>query len=535
MKKNILYIWLLICTFSIISCSDFLEFEPYGQPNDLTNMTDGQAMQSVYSLFYWQYREGTMGRGFMWFENCSDNLITGRTQAEAQNIKNFADNGSNGRDVRDNWPQMYQTIRYANNLILSIPAANKLTPKVKDNVLGHAYFMRGFAYLWLAPWYGDNGPNGGIPIVTEKTIPVVTENTNLEEIDVPRPASVLDNYEMIIEDLRKASELLPWFDELPKNEWGLMHKTAAWSLMARAALYAAQFDAKYYDQVIEYTNLVIASKKHDLLPQYADVFLMKNNWSKEYIMSVTSNEIDGSKFPGVIFQNGGFGLYTTWGYFQPTLELYNAYEPGDKRLKATIAAPGDTIEFIGKEIVWAVNPSSVSSPSAMTFCKYLDPFKAADAVGKTVNPNSDNGTTDLNIPLMRYADVLLMKAEALIWKNGEGDATAKELIDDIRERAGLPRNSAATKAELKNERRCEFALEFGVFRHLDLVRWGDAKEVYSKPLHGFKVTLEDEKISNLDIIEVWPARSFDPSKHHVFPIPTREIAKGKNLKQNLGY
>lgn len=527
MKKNFISICLFICTFSMISCGDFLEFEPYGQPNDLSNLTDGQAMQTVYSLFYWQYREGTTGRGFMWYENCSDNLITGRTQSEAQNIKNFTDNGGSGRDVRDNWPQMYQTIRYSNEIIATVPASTKLSQKVKNNVIGHAYFMRGFAYLWLAPWYGDNGPNGGIPIVTE--------NTKLEDIDVPRPASVLDNYKMIIEDLQKASELLPWFNEIPKSEWGLMHKTAAWSLMARAALYAAQYDASYYNKVIEYTNLVIDSKNHELLPQYSDVFLMKNNWSKEYIMSVTSTEIDGAKFPGVLFQNGGFGYYNTWGYFQPTLELFNAYEPGDKRRKATIAAPGDTLQFIGRQIIWAVNPSSVSSPSAMTFCKYLDPFKAADAVGKTVNPNSDNGTTDLNIPLVRYADVLLMKAEALIWKNGEGDATAKELINDIRERAGLPRNSAATKAQLKNERRCELALEFGVSRHLDLVRWKDAKEVYSKPLNGYKVTLSNGIISKQDVIQVWPARTFDPAKHHVFPIPTREIAKGINLKQNLGY
>jgi hypothetical protein len=103
--------------------------------------------------------------------------------------------------------------------------------------------MRGFSYLWLAPWYGDNGPNGGIPIVTE--------NTPIDEIDVARPASVLENYDMIIEDLEKAADLLPWFDEIPQAEWGLMHKTAAWSLMARAALYAAQYDPSYYEKVIQ--------------------------------------------------------------------------------------------------------------------------------------------------------------------------------------------------------------------------------------------------------------------------------------------
>jgi len=523
MKKNIIIIILVLIGMNFSSCKKFLEFEPYGQPNQLSNLTDDQAMQAVYSLFYWQYREGTMGRGFMWFENCSDNLITGRSQAEAQNIKNFIDNGSNSRDVRDNWPQMYQTINYCNQLIKAAPTADKLSPAVRNNVLGHAYFFRAFAYLWLAPWYGDNGPNGGIPIVTE--------NTTIDNIDVPRPESVMANYTMIIEDLEKASELLPYFDEIPSAEWGLMHKTAAWALMARAALYAAQYDNTYYDKVIEYTDRVINSGKHSLVPNYADVFKIENNWSREYIMSVTSTEIDGAKLPGVIFQNGGFGIYNTWGYFQPTLELYNAFEAEDTRRAATILAPGEKVQFVGNEIIWAVNPSSVSSPSALTFRKYLEPFAAADAVGTTVNPNSDNGTTDLNIPIVRYSDVLLMKAEALIWQGKNGD----EPMNRVRIRAGLTPKINATKADLKNERRCEFALEFGVFRHLDLVRWGDAKDAYAQPLHGYKVNLGGNGIESLEVIEVWPARTFNPLVHHVFPIPAREVAKSKNLTQNKGY
>lgn len=523
MKTKIIILVLCCSVFGLGSCKKFLDLEPYGQPAELSNLSDGQAMQAVYALFDWQYREGTTGRGFMWYENCSDNFVTGRTQAEAQNIKNFVDNGSTGRDVRDNWPRMYETINYANNLLRAAPTATKLSEKVKNKVLGHAYFMRGFSYLWLAPWYGDNGPNGGIPIVTEET--------PIDEMDVLRPASVLENYDMIIADLQKASDLLPWFDELPQNEWGLMHKTAAWALMARAALYAAQFDASYYDKVIEYTGRVINSGKHSLVPTYKGVFEIENNWSPEYLMSITSTEIDGCKLPGVIFQNGGFGMYNTWGYYQPTVELVNAFEPDDQRKKVTIVAPGDTIQFVGNQIVWAVNPSSVSSPTALTIGKYLAPFRDADAVGKTVNPDSDNGTTDLSIPIIRYADVLLMKAEALIWKGQNGD----DPLNEVRERAGLDPITNATKADLKNERRCEFVLEHGVYRHLDLVRWGDAKDVYAQPLHGYKVNLSGNTITSLDIKEVWPARTFNPSVHHVFPIPNREIAKGVNLKQNLGY
>ena len=525
MKKITLITVAIVSVFT--SCNDFLEFEPYGQPADLGSLSDEQAMQTVYALYEWQYREGTTGRGFFWYENASDNMVTGRTQAEAANIKNFIDNGSTSRDVRDNWPQMYQTVNYANGIISQIPASTSISDATKNIVLGNAYFWRGFAYLWLAPWYGDDGPNGGIPIVTE--------NTTIEEIDVPRPASVLENYRMIIADMEKASEYLPYFEDIPTSDWGLVHKTAAWGFAARAALYAAQYDASFYDVAIAYADKVIGSQKHRLLDNYTDVFEIENNWSTEYIYSVTSNEIDGSKWPGISFQNGGFGYYNTWGYFQPTLELYNAFEAGDERRAATIVAPGDHVSFIGNDITWQVNPSSTSSPTGMTLGKYLAPFRAADAIGKTVNPDGNNMTTDLNVPLMRYAELLLIKAEALIWKNGEGDPVAKELINDIRERAGLARDSEATKAQLKNERRVEFAFEFGVWRHLDLVRWGDAQATYAQPLHGYKVNLADGAISSLEEIEVWPARQFNPLVHHVFPIPVREIATSENLEQNNGY
>lgn len=535
MKKSYIFTTIVFISILLSSCNSFLEQEPYGQPNSLKDVTDEKALQAVYALYDWQYREGTTGRGTMWYENCSDNFITGRSQSEAQKIKDFTDNGSHSRDVRDSWPRMYQTINYANNIIREIPHANRMTTKGRNLVLGHAHFFRAFSYLWLSPWYGDNGPNGGIPIVGE--------NLPVEEMDLVRPKSVLQNYDQIIADFKKAAGLLPYFEEIPKNQWGLMHKTAAWALIARAALYASQYDSKYYDVVIEYADSVINSGRHELLPNYADVFEIENNWSKEYLMSITSTQIDGCKLPGVIFQNGGFGLYNTWGYFQPTLELLNAFEKGDSRRKVSLVIPGDTIQFIGKKIVWAVNPSSVSSPSAMTIGKYLAPFRKEDCVGNTVNSDSDNGTTQLNIPMVRYADVLLMKAEALIWKNGEGNTEAKKLLNTIRKRAGLPEDSQATKAQLKNERRCEFVLEIGVYRHLDLVRWGDAKDAYSKALHGYKVTLKEEGegkekktvIDKLDVVEVWEKRTFDPNINHVFPIPAREIAKGVNLKQNKGY
>ena len=81
----------------------------------------------------------------------------------------------------------------------------------------------------------------------------------------------------------------------------------------------------------------------------------------------------------------------------------------------------------------------------------MAPFESADCIGKTLNPSGNNASNTLGVTLIRYADVILMKAEALIWTKGEGNPEAIELINQIRQRAGLPLNSHATKDQLKNE------------------------------------------------------------------------------------
>lgn len=201
--------------------------------------------------------------------------------------------------------------------------------------------------LWLSPYYGDNGPNGGIPIILDTTEPAA--------MDSPRPASVLQNYDQIISDLREAGERLPLFSQLAPQEYGMPHKAAAWAFAARAALYAAQFDAKYYDTVIEMCDKVMGltgADKRELFDDgtdkaFANLWRKQQNFGSEYIFSLLGSAVDGPKFHGMSFQNGGWGLYNHWGYFQPTLSLWNAFESGDTRRDATIIYPGQTIRFMG--------------------------------------------------------------------------------------------------------------------------------------------------------------------------------------------
>ena len=96
-------------------------------------------------------------------------------------------------------------------------------------------------------------------------------------------------------------------------------------------------------------------------------------------------------------------------------------------------------------------------------------------------------------------------------------------INMIRNRAGLSSITNASMTELKNQRRCEFAGEWAD-RHRDLVRWGDAQAVYAQPLHGYSGAV------------IWPARTFDPAKDNVWPVPQTEIDNsGGIIKQNAGW
>ena len=319
MKKILMNICLAVSVLSFSGCSDFLDRESYGR--DTSWKTDEDVMKAVYALYYFvspNWSEQICGRGHMWFECASDNILIGRDRPAVDEIREFRMSPSNDNDVSRVWEVMYQNVAKANNIIKMVPDM-KLDQGYKSQAVGTAYFFRGFAMLWLSPYYGDNGPNGGIPIILDTTEPAA--------MDSPRPASVLQNYDQIISDLREAGKRLPLFSQLAPEEYGMPHKAAAWALAARAALYAAQFDAKYYDTVIEMCDKVMGltgADKRELFDDgtdkaFANLWRKQQNFGCEYIFSLLGNAVDGPKFHGMSFQNGGWGLYNHWGYFQPTL------------------------------------------------------------------------------------------------------------------------------------------------------------------------------------------------------------------------
>ena len=541
MKKILMNICLAVSVLSFSGCSDFLDRESYGR--DTSWKTDEDVMKAVYALYYFvspNWSEQICGRGHMWFECASDNILIGRDRPAVDEIREFRMSPSNDQDVQEVWGVMYQNVAKANNIIKLVPDLG-ITPSVKKLALGSAYFFRGFSMLWIVPYYGDD-TNGGIPIILD--------TTPMDAMDSPRPDHVLKNYDQIIQDFRDAAEELPYFSELSADQYGLPHKAAAWAFAARAALYAAQYDQSYYDIVIEMCDKVMsltgADKRSlyiepsDKSKSFANLWRKEQNHSSEYIFSLEGDVTNGARYHGVTFVNAGWGLYNTWGYYTPSKELWDAFEEGDQRREATILYPGNHVRFMGRDITFggyctdgSITSYTTSHVSAgLINQKFISPWETGSY--SEVSNQRDKLWNTLNCCLMRYADVMLMKAEALIWTKGEGDAEAKNLLDDIRERAGLPRDSRDTQAPIQNARRCELAFEFQPSRHIDVVRWGLAEEYYSKPLHSVVSKMVDGRIETEEV-EVYPGRTFNPTYNKVFPIPQTAFNGTVNLTQNKGY
>lgn len=503
MKHIIKNIVLSLAGISMLAaCNKKLEITPEGSPTSGNFwQTEADAISASNAMYDQFDNENFYGRGYWWFINASDDMVTGRVKAEGDNIKNFSSDFIGGSYTETQWKMRYIVIKRANDVILHVPAIT-MDEALKNRILGEAYFFSGLMYFELAYTYGDE--RAGVPVINRDSIS--------GDKPIPRSANVNIVYDYVEKELKQAAALLPYFETYGTETYGRPHKTAAYAFLSKMFLYK-----KDYANAEKYADSVILSGKHQLLDNFADVFTIANNWTGEYIWSVYSNAKSpggwGSILPGVMLENKGWGKYNGWGYYMPTKELYDAYEFGDKRREATILKPGDHFTFYGEDQTYA----SSNSLSGFQFRKYMEPFSYAGGVH--LSPNGDHPTTDLNLPLIRYAEVILIKAEAKLMQSKNADAE----INMIRHRAGLADTTNADMNELKIQRRCELAGEWAN-RHTDMVRWGDAQAAYAKPLHGATGNV------------VWPARTFDPKKHNVWPVPRTEVTSSNGIvKQNVGW
>lgn len=531
----------LVCS----SCSDFLDVQPEGDATTTQYFTnDQQAIDAIDGLYERFHQEGCYGRELFWEQGAACDVVWGRTRGyPTLATLNYTGDESPLRDV---FSRMYSTMSRANwviDCLLDKEATTALTD-VEKRSLGEAYFNRAWAHYIIAYRYGTD--KQGVPFVRYEDF----ENGYDNSIP-PQRASVMENYQLIIDDMDKAIEYLPRFEEYDVDNRGRAHDAAAVAFKAKTYAYWATWDAGKWDKVIEMVNLLETSYGRGLAATFAELFSsdFSDFWTAEYLWTIPGNGGStggGSEFPGVILENKGWGLYNGWGQNKPSLDLYEEMAKdgaGNDRLVRTILEYGQEFQFFGETRRFY---SEADLEAGFMINKYMDPFKHANAAEEGyVNTNGDWPTARINFPIIRFAEMLLFRAEAYLMTAQADKATAD--LNRLRLRSNLePLAGTATMADLYHERRCELAFEFT--DHLfDLKRWhrssnAEIKALASKELNAHPRVRNYEDRGNPD--SNWteaPYADYITKNTYsdymmVFPYPSEQVTKSNGeLKQNEGY
>jgi hypothetical protein len=416
---------------------------------------------------------------------------------------------------------------------------------VETRSLGEAYFMRGMLHFLVAYRYGTD--KQGVPFVRyEDTDGEFDYNTV-----PPQQKSVVDDYKYIIEDMDNAIAYLPKFEDYDADNRGRAHQAAAVAYKAKVYAYWATWDESQWSNVIKMVDLLETGYSRALAPSLDVVFSsdFKDFWNSEYIWSIPStggSNNGGVEFPGVVLENKGWGVYNGWGQIKPSLDIYEEMEKdgaGNDRLRRSILEYDQEFQFFGKTMYFS---SSSDLEAGFQINKYMDPFKYenADKAGY-VSTNGNWPTARLNFPLIRFAEMMLFRAEAYIM-TGE-PAKALDDLNLIRKRSNLaPLTTTPTMADLYHERRCELAFEFT--DHLfDLKRWHRSsnaviRDLAEQELNAHpRVRIYENRDDPTSPFKVGDYADYqNKSKYQdymmVFPYPSTLITKSNGLlKQNEGY
>lgn len=407
-------------------------------------------------------------------------------------------------DFRNSWAMHYSAIGRANFALEGLRASD-IPESVKNQLMGEVLFLRGYHYFFLVRAFG------GVPLIT-------TSETTDENL-YPTRASAEEVYQQVFADLKEAAEKLPPFSS---QKPGYASKGAAQGILARAyLLHAENSNTADFQQVCTITKDIISSGQHTLLPKPSDVFVAANEKHSEWMFAYPASGVGG---------NTQQIMYLTFPNNLNNQPNTFTADPNDLFGRASMSHLVDTLMFDdifdkARDLRW----------QAWTWEKYIHPTTNKVTMFKQASPaltkyfeftpgNVDYQISYLDMPILRYADVLLMAAEAC---NEVGDqGYAAEQLNKVRVRAGLSPVSGLSKEAFRDvvleERRRELFGE-GLARY-DLIRRGrylDHAELLLA--QGLIVT------GNLTITNEHGPRTL------LYPIPQEELDRNPKLTQNPGY
>jgi starch-binding outer membrane protein, SusD/RagB family len=484
-RSCILLSILAIITLPVACGKKFLEEPPRKVTiNDLINNPQDGAQRligAVYNKLYdWEEHSFSwIGITSITSDDADKGSDPGDTGADKNELDNFTFNPS-AISFLEVWESNFKGIGRATYALKFLPEMN-LTPQDRSRYTSEAKMLRAYFYFNLVRTFG------GVPKIDK----VLGSEAEIESASAK--VSAAEIYAFIESDLNDAITGLPV--TIPVAERGRVSKGAAQALLAKVYLYESK-----WSQAKTMTDAVVGSGQYSLLPDYSMIWREAGEFSSESIWEVNAIGVTPAKgIEGYFVVQaprgpGGLG----WGFNTPTQDLVNAYEPGDVRKAATIIFSGQTL--------WDGFVTNSGAPNPR--------YNYKSYVSKTQETfNGDDWNSNKNLRILRYGEVLLIKAE--VENELNNIPAAQNALNLVRNRAGLPNTTAVTKTDLRDaiwkERRVEMAFEHD--RMFDLHRTGRAGAVLRA--HG---------------------KNYISPKHDLFPIPQREIdlSNGK-LIQNTGY
>jgi len=485
-RKNIIGICLLgVLLISISSCSDdFIDVQSNDQNSEdfFNSEQDYQdALIAAYDLLQSSYLNVLMG------EIASDNTLAGGESATdvagIQQVDDMIHTPVNAQ-LRDIWGWMFAGVNRANFIM---EFKDKTEFSGKNEVLAQTRFLRAYYYFELVKWFGD------VPLVVDQRLLFG------DQFEVDRTPKA-DVYAQIEADLIFASANLPYI----QAETGRVTKGAAEALLGKAYLYQNKFN-----EAANVLETLITNGPHDLIVDFSTMFENDNENTIESVFEVQYTDVEGAGFGCLQCSEGnvavgfnGIRNYTGpdfesgFSFNVPTQEVYNEFEDGDLRRDVAIL----DID------AWAIQTGATFSVGFEHTGYYNKKYISRQG---DLNTGDANLTNPNNYRAIRFADVLLMAAEALN-RGGIDDARARTYLNRVRSRAGLAEvtlSGTPLENAIYHERRVELVGEGHHF--FDLVRTGRA----AQEIDGFVA-----------------------GKNELFPIPAIEIQlTGNRWAQNPGY
>jgi starch-binding outer membrane protein, SusD/RagB family len=516
-------------------------------PSDrFTELTFWQSAENVNNALNNIYRSIYSSQAFFYNDALSDNAfskLAGSTNVDAIASGNFTPSLPR---FQSDWGFYYGGIKSCNVFLENVDKNTVLTDAVKDRMKAETRFIRAWHHFNLMKWWGD--------------VPLLGKDITPDEAKIIERSAKADVLKFILDELDAVTAVLPAKAQYEDADNGRITKGAALGLKARVLLYEGNRMAEVVAVCEQLMNGQAGN--YALVSNYTDLFVDKtiNKKNNESIFSLQF--VPTLKTWGEYIDFAPISAGARTGGMSPTQELVNDYimlngkaiaEAGsgydendpyanrDPRLTASIVydkypwknADGSTQTIYIKPGSTPAGQSSANeystagqgSATGYYWRKYWDPNFTAPGI-----------SSGLNLHLIRYAEVLLMYAEA---KQSLGQMTAEvwdKTIKVIRQRAGFNNAGAldfpgtANMTQLiMRERRSEFAMEG--LRIDDIRRWKIAETVLSGWAHGAKY--DNPAIDNGYIRA--QLRSFDKNKHYLWPVPPSERALDANLSQNPGY